>query len=360
MSQDTSVQKTVLYENHVALKARMVPFAGWMMPVQYSGILEEHLHTRTQAGLFDICHMGEFYVRGPHAAAAMDRLVTQRLDNLAPGQGRYGFLLNDSAKVLDDLIVFCLSGTEFFIVVNAGTRLKDAEWMASHLPEGVTFEDASDRIAKLDLQGPQSGGIMAKLAPGADISGIKRFHGKQIRLDGVPLFISRTGYTGELGYELYFDVSAADKIWNLLLNAEGVKPIGLGARDTLRLEKGMSLYGHELDEAHTPLESSLERFVYWDKEFIGREKLLRQKETGLPRILTGFVCEGRRAAREHFEVRVNDEVVGEVTSGGFSPCLSRGIGLCRIDQHLAQAGQPITLVQEKVQIPAVIQAPPFV
>lgn len=355
-----NLKQTVLATRHKALKARMVPFSGWLMPVQYSGILEEHLHTRAKAGLFDICHMGEFWLRGPGAAAAVDQLVTCRTDNLAEGQGRYGFLLNEQGGVIDDLIIFKLGAEEFFLVVNAGTREKDREWIVSRIPADAEFEDASDRTAKLDLQGPLSTAVLEGLAPGEDAAALKRFHCRRTRLNGCPVLLSRTGYTGELGYEIFLNPDDCGVVWDKLLGVEGVKPIGLGARDTLRLEKGLSLYGHELDEWHSPLESNLERFVWFDKDFIGRDALLRQKSHGMARILTGFVCEGRRAAREKFEVVVNGQVAGVVTSGAFSPSLSRGIGLCRIPPELAREGQEITLAHGETLISARVKFPPFV
>lgn len=356
-----TLKETPLAGRHEALGARMVPFAGWRMPVQYRGIIEEHLHTRAKAGLFDTCHMGEFFVRGPGAGAAVDCLVTCRVDDLVNGQARYGLMLNPRGGVIDDLIVFRINPEEYMIVVNAGTRDKDRIWIEAHLLDyGVTFADESDAIAKLDLQGPASGRVLAALAGEPAALGTRRFHHVMGEVGGVPVRISRTGYTGEFGYELFYPAQAAAALWDRLLGFDEVMAIGLGARDTLRLEKGLSLYGHELDEDHTPLEAGLERFVYPDKEFIGREALLEQKRRGLPQLLTGFLCEGRRAAREGFEVRAGDASAGRVTSGGFSPCLSRGIGMCAVEPALARAGTPIVLSNGQIEIKGEIKPPPFV
>lgn len=357
-----TLKETPLVGRHEALGARMVPFAGWRMPVQYRGIIEEHLHTRAQAGLFDTCHMGEFFVRGPGAGALIERLVTCRIDDLKDGQARYGLMLNPRGGVIDDLIVFRMNPEEFMVVVNGGTRDKDRIWFEAHLTEfGVDFRDESNAIAKLDLQGPESGRVMAALAGEAAALGTRRFHHVLGAIEGVPVRISRTGYTGEFGYELFYPAEEAEVIWDRLLSFSAVWPVGLGARDTLRLEKGLSLYGHELNEDITPLEANLERFVDFDKDFIGREALLAQKRSGVARLLTGFVCEGRRAAREGFAVRgAEGGGEGRVSSGAFSPCLTCGIGMCFIEPAAAKTGTAIVLTNGAVEIKGEIKRPPFV
>lgn len=355
------LKETPLAARHEALGARMVPFAGWRMPVQYRGIIEEHLHTRAQTGLFDTCHMGEFFVRGPGAAALLERLVTCRVGNLTDGQARYGLMLNPRGGVIDDLIVFRINPEEFMIVVNGGTRDKDRVWFEAHFTEfGLDFSDDSDAIAKLDLQGPASGRVLAALAGEPAALGTRRFHHVMGAIEGVPVRISRTGYTGEFGYELFFPAAAAVTLWDRLLSFSEVLPIGLGARDTLRLEKGLSLYGHELTEDLTPLEANLERFVDFDKDFIGRDALLAQKRTGLPRLLTGFLCEGRRAAREGFVIRAAGGESGQVSSGAFSPCLTRGVGMCFIEPPATCAGTAIVLSNGPIEIKGEIKPPPFV
>jgi aminomethyltransferase len=325
------------------------------MPVQYSGIIQEHLHTREKAGLFDICHMGEFFIDGPNALADIDLLVSCRLDNLAIGKCRYGFLLRENGTIIDDLISFRTGETSFMLVVNAATRFKDADWIKARLSADTRFDDASDRIAKIDLQGPLSADIMARLIGREKVDAIKRFAFGNVVVEGVKVLLSRTGYTGELGYELYYPADQAAVLWDRLLAFEEVLPIGLGARDTLRLEVGYPLYGHDISDATTPLESGFERFVYFEKDFVGKAALLEQKRAGIEKTLVAFECEGRRAAREHSQVLAGDQIVGEVTSGAFSPCLKRGLGLCRVEAGLAKDGQPVLLRQDKVEIPALIR-----
>ena len=330
----------------------MVPFSGWNMPVQYTGIIEEHIHTRSKAGLFDICHMGEFFLKGPSAAKELDRLVTCRIDNLPAGRCRYGFLLNDSGGIIDDLIVFRISPEEFMIVVNAGTVAKDRAWIEEHISPGAVFTDSSGDIAKLDVQGPLSGEIMASLLNGQIIGDLKKYYFVRVNIQGVEILLSRTGYTGERGYELFFPATEAVRVWDILSAFDDVKPVGLGARDTLRMEMGYSLYGNDIDEAHTPFEANLARFVFMEKDFVGKEALLKQQREGIDRVLAGFICEGRRSARSHFAVSVEGRNVGEVTSGAFSPCLKRGMGLCYIEKEFVTEGREITLSpREPVQRP---------
>ena len=351
---------TPLYNKHLALGARMVPFSGWQMPVQYAGIINEHNHTRTKAGLFDICHMGEFFLTGTSASRELDRLVTCRIDDMSEGRCRYGFLLNENGGIIDDLIVFKISQEKFKLVVNAGTLSKDREWIENHVSSKDIFCDESDGIAKLDLQGPKSRDVINKLLGTNVADDLKRYWFKYIDLAGERILFSRTGYTGELGYELFFPVSAAEKIWDTLIGSEEVNPIGLGARDTLRLEMGYSLYGSDIDETHTPLESNLGKFVFMEKEFIGKPALLRQEENGFKHILKGFITDGRRSARNHFKVLSSEgEQIGEVTSGAFSPCLKKGIGLCYIEKEFSATGSQIILTDGKTKIKAIISDTPF-
>ncbi len=356
---DINIKSTPLYGKHVELGARMVPFSGWNMPVQYAGIIEEHLHVRGKVGLFDICHMGEFIVKGPSSEKELDGLITCRMDDMLTGKCRYGFLLNEAGGIIDDLIVFKISRDEFMLVVNAGTIEKDKKWITKHLSNEVTFTDISEATAKLDVQGPLAEEIMIRLANRKVIETIKRFCFTYADIEGVRTLISRTGYTGEVGYELFFPKEHAEKLWNLLLSFPEVEPIGLGARDTLRLEKGYSLYGSDLDENHTPLEANLPRFVYMKKDFIGKDALIKQKEAGAERVLAGFLCESRRSARNHFNVLVGGKEIGEVTSGTFSPGLKKGVGLCYIDREFIAEGQSIVLTDGKIAINAKISKLPF-
>lgn len=360
MSQDeSSLKNTPLHAKHIDLGARMVPFSGWNMPVQYTGIIEEHMHTREKAGLFDICHMGEFFLKGDTAAIDVERLFTRKVDDMDPGRCRYGFLLNDSGGVIDDIIVYKISEDNFMFVVNAGTIEKDKAWITGQISPDTEFIDKSDDTAKLDLQGPESAEVLKKLVDPSELEEIKRFSFKEVEIEGSKVLLSRTGYTGELGYELFFAQAAAGKIWDALMACDGVKPVGLGARDTLRMEMGYPLYGNDIDEDRTPVEAGLSKFVAEDKDFIGKDVLMDEKESGPGSVLTGFVCEGRRSARGHFKVQSEGETVGEVTSGSFSPCLKKGIGLCYISKGFSAEGTEIVLTDGKVEIKAVIKKPPL-
>jgi aminomethyltransferase len=353
------LKRTPLYEKHLEAGARMVSFSGWQMPVQYTGIIDEHIHTREKAGLFDICHMGEFFIKGERARQAVDELVTCRIDDMTVGKCRYGFLLNDKGGVIDDLIVFKLSDTEFMLVVNAGTREKDKEWIEKRLSREVSFLDDSDNIAKLDIQGPLAPRVMSKLVGEETIKGMKRFSFLKVDILGVNALLSRTGYTGEQGYELFFPKERAVKMWDVLMADESVKPIGLGARDTLRLEMGYSLYGSDIDEEHTPLEANLARFVYTEKDFTGKQALLERSKKGFERVLTGFISEGRRSARHGFKVYVGGKEAGEVTSGAFSPSLKKAIGMCYIDREFAVPGTEIKLSDGKAEVEARVKTVPL-
>jgi len=318
------------------------------------------MHTRQEAGLFDICHMGEFFLIGSSAAGDTAKLVTCRTEDMSAGKCRYGFMLNNKGGIIDDLIVFKISDTEFMLVVNAGTIDKDMSWIKKNISSSTDFYNRSDDMAKLDLQGPLSDDVMGRLVDSRIVQELKRFTFTETEIKGVRVILSRTGYTGERGFELFFRKDFAEKIWNELANDISVKPVGLGARDTLRLEAGYSLYGRDIDEERTPLEAGLGRFVDFEKDFIGREALLKQKEQGIDRLLTGFVSEGRRSARSHFAVMSGENNVGEVTSGAFSPCLKKGIGLCYIDKTSAAPGTEIVLTDGRVEIKAEIKNPPFI
>ena len=338
----------------------MVPFSGWNMPVQYTGIIEEHLHTRSKAGLFDICHMGELFIRGSSAEQDLDRLMTCDIKGLVDGRCRYGFLLNREGGIIDDVIVFRISAREYMMVVNAGTVESDGKWIRSNLSSGTDLSDGSADIAKLDLQGPLSTEVTGSVFGSSAVRAIKRFFFINAGFKGVDVMISRTGYTGETGYEMFFSASAAGELWDVLMSFGSVRPAGLGARDSLRMEMGYSLYGHDIDVEHTPAEAGLGKFVRMEKDFIGKKKLLEQAEHGFGRVLAGFVCEGRRAARENYLAKVDNIEAGRVTSGTFSPCLKKGIGLCYIDREFAVEGREITLTRGGVEIRANIRKPPFV
>jgi aminomethyltransferase len=324
------MQQTRLYQKHLAQGARMVPFGGWEMPVQYAGILKEHEHTRRAASVFDISHMGEFELSGSGAAADLEKLLTLHVTTLNPGQCRYGFMLNEAGGVLDDLTCYRLGEEQFYLVVNAATCGKDAAWIQERLSSKTGFKDASAQTAKLDVQGPASRTALEALT-GADLSGLNYFRAQPMTLFGIPMLVSRTGYTGELGYELYFPVEAAESVWSRLLEHPQLEPAGLGARDTLRLEMGYSLYGHELDEQHSPVPVSRGMFIKKTGGFIGAQPVLKELEQGSAFYQQPLRLEGRRAARTGDVVYAGDRPVGTVTSGSLAPSLGSAVALARID-----------------------------
>ena len=318
---DKDLKNTPLSERHAAAGAKMVPFSGWNMPVQFTGIIDEHVHTRTKAGIFDICHMGEFILKGALAEKDLNRLVTCRIDDMPDFKCRYGFLLDENGAIIDDLIVFKISGDKFLLVVNAGTTKNDANWIKNNLSSSTMFNDISKDTGKIDIQGPLSGEVMTDITGEKNIKDLKRFFLKYYEIEKTKVLISRTGYTGELGYELFCEAKETVKMWDVLTENKEVAPIGLGARDTLRLEMGYSLYGNDIDLEHTPFESGLSKFVFMEKDFIGKEALVKQGKSGLREYLTGFICEGRRSARKDFSVICEGKEAGKVTSAAFSPCL---------------------------------------
>ena len=356
----SALKNTPLAEYHAELGAKMVPFAGWNMPVQYpGGILAEHRHTREACSLFDICHMGEFRIAGPQAAA-FDRLLARPVIDLAVGSCRYNFLLNDDGGVLDDLIVYRMAEDDFFVVVNAGNIDSDAAWIGAHLPpEGVEFRNLSDSIAKLDLQGPKSAEVLAKI--GVNPKELPAyFRWKIMEVDRLRCIVSRTGYTGELGFELYFNAEYTDQLWDLLLSTDPVKPAGLGARDTLRLEMGYALHGHELAPDRTPQECGMGPLLRPDapRDFIGKAALL---ERPARKRLVAVRLETRRAARAGAAVMTpKEEIVGTVTSGAFCPSLDCAAALCSVDAAFDPAlGETLLLEAGSAKLPGVVTELPF-
>jgi aminomethyltransferase len=327
---EEGLRRTPLYEEHRALGARLVDFAGWEMPVQYEGIKAEHQAVRTAAGLFDVSHMGEAFFRGPDAEKALQRLVTRDVSRLETGQSGYSAVCYEDGGTVDDVLVY-KRPEDFLVVVNASNREKDLDHFRANT-EGLDVEisDETEAWALLALQGPEAANLLQNLTE-ADLSNLKYFRFTEGEVAGAKTIISRTGYTGEDGFELYLPADDAPRVWRELLEA-GAAPAGLGARDTLRLEAGMCLYGNELDPETTPLEAGIGFAVHLDKEeeFIGQDALRREKEEGLRKKLVGFEVEGRGIARHDHPVRVEDETVGRVTSGTLSPTLNRAIGLALV------------------------------
>jgi aminomethyltransferase len=336
----------------------MAPFGGWDMPIQYEGILPEHEATRTRCTMFDTCHMGEFDLRGPTAQADLERLLTMNVATIKEGQCRYGYLLRDDGGVLDDLTCYRRGPDHFMLVVNAGTLQGDAEWIRSHLSKQTVFTDLSPATAKLDVQGPASREVVEK-AFAVTLPELKYFWFADINLGGTPCTVSRTGYTGEWGYEIYFPAGKTVDFWNRLA-AAGAKPAGLGCRDTLRLEVGYPLYGHELDTEHTPAAATRGQFVELAKDFIGRTAVQRDLEKGVPRYLVGLQLESRRAARAHDKVTLDGREVGEITSGSLAPSLGVAVAMAYLDAGLCRPGQAVQVpVQGGKSLAATVVELPF-
>ena len=345
------LKKTPLNNAHRQLGGRMVDFGGWDMPVQYpAGTIEEHLRTRTHAGLFDVSHMGEIDVRGRDAIAFVNRITSNDVTKLIDGQAQYTALTTPEGTVIDDLLVYRFSEDHLFLVVNAGTTEKDWEWIQSHhAGESVELNNVSAEYCQLALQGPEALSILQKLTA-EPLTEIKYYHFTTGQVDNVDGIISRTGYTGEDGFEFYAAAAEGERLWNKILDAgnlgsdDGILPAGLGARNTLRLEAGMALYGHELTEATTLLEANLGWICKLDKgDFIGRETLARQKESGLKRKLVGFEVTERGIARDDYDVVINDQRVGKVTSGSPAPYLKKNIGFAYLPIEFTNVGQEIKI-----------------
>jgi len=345
----------------------MIDFGGWDMPVQYpAGTIEEHLRTRTHAGLFDVSHMGEIDVRGPDAVAFINRITSNDVSKLVDGQAQYSTLTTPQGTVIDDLLVYRLAADHLLLVVNASTTDKDWEWIKSHhAGESVDLKNVSADYCQLALQGPDAQSILQKLTA-EPLEEIKYYHFKSGAVDGVEAMISRTGYTGEDGFEVYASADRAEQLWNKILDAgnsgseSGVLPCGLAARNTLRLEAGMALYGNDIDETTTLLEANLGWICKLDKgEFIGREALARQKQDGVKRKLVGFEVTDRGIARDGQEVVVNGERVGKVTSGSPAPFLKKNIGLAYVPIEYANVGQQLQIDVRGRLVDAQIVKTPF-
>lgn len=355
--QNESLKRTPLYGEHIRLNAKMVPFGGWDMPVQYEGILAEYDDTRKRVSVFDTSHMGEFLVEGGAQESGLDRLVTQSLEDLPIHSCRYGVMLNEQGGVIDDLIVFRLAEKRWFIVVNAGTMPNDAEHFQRHLTPGAKFTNLSAATAKIDVQGPQSRELLASFIPG--IERLNYYTFDEFMILGEKVLVSRTGYTGELGYELYYPWDKMVSLWQEVLR-RGAKPAGLGARDVLRLEMGYCLYGHELSQEISPLAAGLNPFIDWEKDFIGKNVLQNTRQSGITKKAVGFISESRRAPRAGQKIYCAEgKAVGVVTSGSFSPALLRGIGLGFVENTQAVAGQTIFFGEATGRTAAQISKKPF-
>jgi aminomethyltransferase len=359
-----SLLKTPLAANHEALGAKMVEFGGWLMPVQYSGILLEHQAVRNTAGLFDISHMGEFLISGPSAEAWLNSMLSNDIRGISPGHGQYTLMTNNSGGVIDDLYIYRLEDQVYLAIVNASEIEKDFNWLQKKAVPNMNLENLSETYAALALQGPKAEQIFYKVFDG-EIRHIKRNQIMTAQYKGHPVLAARTGYTGEEGYELFLPAKLAGELWNRTL-AEGAPlgciPAGLGARDTLRLEACYPLYGHELSQSITPLEAGAGFFVSFDKpeRFTGKESLRAQKEAGLARHNIAFEMTGPCAPpRAGYTVYAGNEKIGEVTSGGISPTLKKNIGLALIATAHAKIGAKIEIQIRDKHYPALIVKKPF-
>jgi aminomethyltransferase len=352
-------KNTVLFNEHVKLNALMAPFAGWNMPIHYGSIIEETKFTRVSASAFDICHMGEFLITEDPSKSTLDETITNPVIKMKPLTCRYGFLLNDNGTVVDDLIVYRLKDDKWMVVVNASNIEIDAKKISSNLSKEAGFEDISGNTVKIDLQGPKSMEVMKKLA-GDSIKKLKYFQFDIFDLLGGRHIISRTGYTGELGYEIYISADKGVELWKKLLSDPLVRPAGLGARDILRLEAGLPLYGDELTENVTPLDAAMEKFLDFNKDFTGRDALTKKMKNGIEMKLTGVLIEGRRTPRHTNRVFIDGTDAGFVTSGVFSPHINNGIGFMYVSAEKAQEGREVIIKLDRGEVKGIITTPPFI
>ncbi len=362
-SVNAGLVRTPLYEEHVRAGGKMVPFAGYEMPVQYRrGIRREHHAVREHAGLFDVSHMGEFDVRGPDALALVQWLTTNDASRIEVGQAQYSLLCNEAGCILDDLLVYRFED-HYLLVVNAANREKDWAWVSRHAARfDCRVTDVSDGTALLALQGPSAAAVLAGLTS-ADLETVGYYRFATGDVAGVPAMVARTGYTGEDGFELYLDAADASAVWRALLRAgtaHDLEPAGLGARDSLRLEMGYALYGNDLDEEHSALESGLGWVVKPGKgDFSGRDVLVAQKAAGVPRRLVGLHLLERGFPRPGYEIVTAEGVAGTLTSGTVSPSLGEGIAMGYLPAPLAAPGTQVAVRIRRADIPAVVARPPF-
>jgi aminomethyltransferase len=357
------LRETPLADEHRALGARLVPFAGWLMPVQYEGIKAEHEAVRQRAGLFDVSHMGEILVEGAHAAAEVDRLVTNDVSKLPVGGALYTVCCNDKGLILDDLIVYRLEEQTILVVCNASNRDKIVAHFAANIGLGTPWNDVSDHWALLALQGPKAAYVLRDLDAPAELLALPGFHVTGATLAGVDLWAARTGYTGEDGFELFCGSEDAVKLWRALLEkgkAHGLQPVGLGARDTLRLEARLMLYGNDITEQTNPFEAGLGWVVKLDAgDFIGRDALRAIKAAGTKRKLVGFEMVGRGIARHGYPIVVDGQRVGEVTSGSPGPTVGRNIGLGYVPSAMSKVGTRLGIEIRGKVVDAVVVTTPF-
>lgn len=345
-------KQTPLHDEHLRLSAQMMSFGGWTMPLKYSGILDEYEHARHGVTVFDTSHMGEFIIEGDARTIGLERIVTQPLSTMPVKSCRYGLMLNAQGGVKDDLVVYRLAVNRWMLVVNAGTTESDAFHIQECLADRGAFQNVSDEILKLDVQGPRSRDVLRVLIPG--IEKLDYYTFDEFCALGQNMIVSRTGYTGELGYEIYGPADAVRSCWQRLLEG-GVMPAGLGVRDVLRLEMGYPLYGHEISETMSPLEAGLGKFMDWEKDFIGKEAVGLEKARGVRRKSVMILSDSRRAPRAGHSVFTEDgREIGVLTSGTFSPAFKKGVGLALVQTEHSQTGQRVAFGEKTNPSSAVI------
>jgi aminomethyltransferase len=363
MTADTEGKRTPLYAIHCQLGARLIQFGGWEMPVSYRGIIEEHQAVRTHAGLFDVSHMGEIEISGPGAEAAVQYLTLNDVRSLQAYQLQYSALCNEAGGLLDDLTVCRLAADRFLLIVNAANITKDFDWIMQHLGPGARAEDRSAAQALLALQGPEAETILQRLSA-APLGSLPYYHALATQVDGHAALVSRTGYTGEDGFEVLVDAADAVELWQAIMEAGqayGLLPVGLGARDTLRLEARYLLYGQDMDETTNPFEVGLGWITKLDKgEFMGRDALTRLKAMGVQRRMSGFIMQERGIPRAHYQVMQDEQVIGEVTSGTMSPTLGQAIGTALVRSTSGKIGSTIAVEIRHKAVPARVVPSPFV
>lgn len=358
------LKRTALFNIHHQLGGKIVEFGGFEMPVQYSSILEEHRRVRERVGLFDVSHMGEVEVRGSDALAFVQRVTINDASRLSPGRVQYSAMCYEDGGIVDDMLVYHM-GDHYLLVINAANIDKDVAWLREHLRGDATLTDRSDEFTLIAVQGPRSLDTLRKLTS-VDLASIQYYHYANGTVGGVDMTISRTGYTGELGFELYMpsDVETSERIWNSLMAAGkefGIGPAGLGARDTLRLEMGFCLYGHDIDQTTNPIEAGLGWITKLDKgDFIGRAAIQKMKTDGPKRKLIGFALKEKAFPRPGYVLWSNGNEVGTVTSGTFSPILDRGIGMGYVKTDVARPGNDVSVAIRDREYPATITSFPFV
>lgn len=357
------MKRTPLYERHLALGGRMIDFGGWELPVQYQGIIKEHEQVRNAAGLFDVSHMGEITVKGPNALGFIQRMVTNDMSGAQDMQAVYSPMCDENGGVVDDLLIYRIGEEDYLLIVNAANTDKDYEWLCRHAPGRVELRNVSNEYAQLAIQGPNAERILQRLC-GEPLEEIRFYRFRtDMNVAGVPAIVSRTGYTGEDGFELYLPAGEAAGVWDKLLEAgqdDGLVPAGLGARDTLRFEVALPLYGHELSDSISPLEAGLGMFVKLDKAaFIGREALTAQKADGLKRRIVGFEMTERGIPRSHMDVYRDGSSVGVVTSGGFAPSVGKNLGLALVDMGSTAEGTVLDIIIRDKPVKAQVVRKPF-